>query len=217
MTEASISALNGLRDLSTVQWYIVPLLALVFYVYSVEIRKARQSADWNAVLAGLTLFGTDFLFETVNGWVFHFTRYAALWTTPGDTALRTMVGWNIEIMFMFLLAGIIYYNTLSEDPGARILGIPEKLFWVLFYAAFCVFVECLLNMGGHLVWEYDFWKRSIPGVMPIFFCAYIPLFLSPMLVIGMSQNRNKVIYVCGIYAAALGMNIFGLGIMGWTY
>jgi hypothetical protein len=23
-----------------------------------------------------------------------------------------MVGWNIEIMFMFAIAGIIYYNTL---------------------------------------------------------------------------------------------------------
>jgi len=126
MTDASISALNGLRDLTTVEWYVIPLLAMVFYVYSVEIKKARASANWNAVLAGLALFGTDFLFETINGWVFHFTQYSALWTTPGDTALRTMVGWNIEIMFMFLLAGIIYYHTLSEQgnlsTGKIVLG-----------------------------------------------------------------------------------------------
>jgi hypothetical protein len=217
MTDASISALNGLRDLTTVKWYVIPLLAMVFYVYSVEIKKARASANWNAVLAGLALFGTDFLFETINGWVFHFTQYSALWTTPGDTALRTMVGWNIEIMFMFLLAGIIYYHTLSEQGNLRILGVPEKLFWVVFYAGFCVFVECLLNMGGHLVWEYGFWKRSFPGVLPIFFCGYLPLFLSPMLIISMSRNRDKVICVGGIYAVALVMNLFGLGLMGWVY
>jgi hypothetical protein len=32
--------------------------------------------------------------------------YSAFWTTPGDPALRTLAGWNIEIMFMFAIAGI---------------------------------------------------------------------------------------------------------------
>ncbi|MFZ5564162.1 MAG: hypothetical protein ACOZBW_08910, partial [Thermodesulfobacteriota bacterium] len=140
MTAESAIALDGLRDLSTIKWYVIPLMAVVFYIYTLEIKKARATEDWNGVLAGLTLFGTDFLFETINGWVFFFTGYSALWTTPGDTALRTMVGWNIEIMFMFLLAGIIYYNTLLLKPDARILGVPERLFWVFAYAAFCVFV-----------------------------------------------------------------------------
>ena len=36
MTEASKRALEGLRDLSTLQWYVIPLLALVFYVYTAE-------------------------------------------------------------------------------------------------------------------------------------------------------------------------------------
>ena len=56
----------------------------------------------------------DFFNETWNGWVFHFTNHSAFWTTPGDTALRTMIGWNIEIMFMFAISGIIYYHTLEE-------------------------------------------------------------------------------------------------------
>jgi len=72
-------------------------------------------------------------------------------------------------------------------------------------------------MGGHLVWEYGFWKRSFPGVLPIFLCGYLPLFLSPMLIISMSRNRDKVICVGGIYAVALVMNLFGLGLMGWVY
>jgi hypothetical protein len=217
MTAESALALDGLRDLSTIKWYVIPLMAIVFYIYTLEIKKARASGDWNAVLAGLALFGTDFLFETINGWVFHFTGYSALWTTPGDTALRTMVGWNIEIMFMFLLAGIIYYNTLSFKPEARILGGPERLFWVFAYAAFCVFVECLLNAGGHLVWVYDFWKLSPAGVLPIYFCAYVPLFLSPMVVISLKQTRAKVVYVGAIYAVACLMNLFAFAVMGWNY
>jgi hypothetical protein len=217
MTQASEMALKGLRDLSAIKWYIIPLLACVFYIYTNEIKKARESGNWDAVFAGVTLFGTDFLFETINGWIFHFTQYSALWTTPGDTALRTTVGWNIEIMFMFLLAGIIYYNTLSADRNARVLGIPDRLFWVIAYAAFCVFVECMLNIGGHLVWDYRFYRLSPVGVLPIFFCAYFPLFLSPMLVIGMKSNAAKLKYVCAIYAAAIAMNVFAFGIMGWNY
>jgi hypothetical protein len=217
MTQASELALTGLRDLSTLQWYAIPLLAVVFYIYIFEIKKARESGNWDAVFAGATLFGTDFLFETMNGWVFHLTQYSALWTTPGKTALRTMVGWNIEIMFMFSIAGIIYYNTLSSDRDARILGIPDRLFWVITYAVFCVFVECLLNIGGHLVWEYPFWRLSPAGVLPIFFAAYFPLFLSTMAVIGLQGNASKVKAVCAIYAAAFILNILALGILGWNY
>ena len=100
MTEATVQALNGLRDLSTIKWYTVTLLLMVFYIYAKEIKAARSTGNWGAVFAGLTLFGVDFFNETWNGWVMHLTQRSALWTTPGDTALRTMVGWNIEIIFM---------------------------------------------------------------------------------------------------------------------
>jgi len=112
MTPASELALTGLRDLSTIKWYVFPLLAIVFYIYTSEIQKAKESGNWDPVFAGATLFGVDFLFETINGWIFHISGHSAFWTAPGETALRTTVGWNIEIMFMFSIAGIIYYNTL---------------------------------------------------------------------------------------------------------
>ena len=157
MTTATLQALNGLRDLTMIKWYIIPLLAIVIYIYAKEIKLAKESGNWNAVFAGVTIFGVDFFNETWNGWVLHFTQRSAFWTTPGDTALRTMVGWNIEIMFMFALVGIIFYHTLTENKKVKILGIPEMWFWAIGYSVFCVFVECLLNMGGHLVWEYPFW------------------------------------------------------------
>src|SRR5271157_388811 len=113
-TQASLQALQGLRDLATLKWYIIPLLAIVIYIYTIEIKKARETRGWDAVLAGPTLFGMDFINETWNGWILHFTQRSAFWTTPGETALRTMVGWNIEIMFMFAISGIIYYHSLFE-------------------------------------------------------------------------------------------------------
>ena len=114
MTESARQALIGLRDLGTLQWYVVPLLALLFYVYVVEIRAARSTGNWDAVIAGVTLFGADFVNESMNGWIFAISGYSALWLAPGPTALRTLVGWNVEIMFMFAIAGILYYKCFER-------------------------------------------------------------------------------------------------------
>jgi hypothetical protein len=217
MTPASQQALVALRDLTTLKWYVIPLLAIIFYIYTREMQKARETGNWDAVFAGLTLFGMDFFNETWNGWVFHFTQHSAFWTAPGDTALRTMVGWNIEIMFMFAISGIIYYNTLSANKEEKILGLPNRWFWAIGYAAFCVFIEILLNMGGHLVWEYPFWFRSFWGVWLIFLFGYFHFYVAIIIVIGMKSDRNKIITISCIYAVALLMNVFGMGVMGWTY
>ncbi len=216
-TPASQMALKGLRDLSTLQWYVIPLLALVFYVYTNEMKKARATGNWNAIFAGLTVFGMDFINETWNGWVFHLTQRSALWTTPGETALRTMVGWNIEIMFMFAISGIIYYNTLSEDKEVKIFGIPDRWFWAVGYAAFCVFVECLLNKGGHLVWEYEWWNRSFRGVWLIFFFGYFHFYVAAIVVLSLKSMKAKIISVGTLYAIAILGNIVGMGILGWVY
>ena len=216
-TEASLRALEGMRDLSGLKWYVIPLLALVFYVYTAEIKKARASGDWNAIFAGLTIFGVDFLNETINGWIFHLTQRSALWTTPGPTALRTMVGWNIEIMFMFSLSGIIFYNTLAADPKTRVLGLPDRWFWAIGYAAFCVFVEWFLNKGGLLVWEYPFWNRSFAGVWLIFLFGYFHFYVAAILVMGLGKLRHKVMAVGGIYGVAIGANLVAFGLLGWMY
>jgi hypothetical protein len=217
MTAATQQALCGLRDLSMIKWYIIPLLSLVFYVYTREIKEARQTKNWNAVFAGLTIFGVDFFNETWNGWVMYLTQRSALWTTPGDTALRTMVGWNIEIMFMFLLVGVIYYHTLSESTKEKILGIPEKWFWAIGYSIFCVFVECLLNIGGHLVWEYPFWNLSFKGIGLIFLIGYFHFFCFAILVISLKTIKSKLITLGIIYAVPIVMNILAFGFWGLRY
>lgn len=217
MTEASARALVGLRDLHTFQWYGIPLLALVLYVWAVEFRKARLSGDWDAVFAGLTLFGMDFINETWNGWVFHLTQRSAMWTAPGPTALRTMMGWNLEIMFMFAIAGIIYFHSLSPDPKEKILGVPNRWFWAVAFSAFCVFVEVLLNMGGHLVWEYEWWNRSFKGVWLIFAFGYFHFFVAIILVLRIENLRRRAAVVAGLYGVAAVANAVALGPLGWVY
>jgi len=217
MTEASVQALQGLRDLTMLKWYVIPLLAIVLYIYTIEIKKARESGNWDAIFAGLTLFGMDFINETWNGWVFHLTQRSAFWTTPGDTALRTLVGWNIEIMFMFSIAGIIFYHTLLPNKETRVFGLPNRWFFALLFTAFCVFVECVLNYGGHLVWEYPWWYRSFAGVWLIFIFGYFIFFAAINIMLGLKTARGKILFVGAIYAIAIAGNIIGLGILDFTY
>src|SRR4030042_228398 len=75
-------ALSILRDASQFQWYVIPLFAMVVLFFFLVIGKR----NWNAVFAGLALWGTDWFFEIVNALVFHFTRKAPLWGAPGETA-----------------------------------------------------------------------------------------------------------------------------------
>lgn len=217
MTEATRQALTGLRDLSTIEWYVIPLLALVFYVYNKEIRLARKTGDWNPIFAGLAVFGMDFFNETWNGWVMVLTGRSAFWTTPGETALRTLVGWNIEIMFMFAILGIIYAYALSEKMDETIFGVPEKWFWAVIYTTFCVFVECLLNAGGHLVWEYPFWNRTLGGVWLIWLFGYFHFFCAAIFIISRKTIKGKLATIGVIYAAPIIMNVIGFGVMGWRY
>ena len=217
MTEASTRALEGLRDWTTLKWYVIPLLAIVIYIYAKEIRKAREGGSWDAVFAGLTIFGVDFLNETINGLILQFTGRAALWTAPGETALRTMVGWNIEIMFMFAISGIAYYYTLSPDGRKRILGLPEKWFWAIGYAAFCVLVETFLNRGGHLVWEYSFWNRSIDGIWLIFLFGYFHFYAATIGILAIKSNKTRVIILAALYGGTLLANIVFLRVLGWVY
>ena len=46
----------------------------------------------------------------------------------------------------------------STEPKTRILGLPDRWFWAIGYAAFCVMVEWFLNLGG---FAYDVWGDTV--------------------------------------------------------
>jgi uncharacterized membrane protein len=208
-TDASLEALAILRDGSLFQWYVIPLLALVLYVYAVEIERG----NWKLVLAGLAFWGMDWFNEIWNALLFHFTQYAPAWGASGDTAYLILIGLNIEICFMFSIAGIVMYKALPEDKSMRIMGIPNRWFIAISGSIFCVVVELFLNAVGALTWDWAWWNARAPWL--IFLFGYMPFFVVAFWVHDMKTMRRRVATVGTIYAFdAACIVIFGV-ILGW--
>jgi hypothetical protein len=208
LTESAAQALSILRDGSLFQWYVIPLFALVVYVYSVEIERR----NWNLVFAGLAFWGMDWINEIWNSLVLHFSGYAPMWGAPGKTAFLILVGLNIEIMFMFSIAGIAFGKMLPPDKKLKIFGIPNRLFLAVANSVFCVIVEIWLNSVGALTWDWRFWSTSSP--IPILLFGYLHFFLISYWVHDMKTVRAKVITVGAIFGVAIfGLVVFGA--LGW--
>ncbi|MFH2103994.1 MAG: hypothetical protein ABIJ39_11640 [Chloroflexota bacterium] len=208
MTDNALQALSILRDGSQFQWYVIPLLAFVFYVYTVEAEKR----NWNLILAGLAFWGMDWINEIVNSLVLHFSGYAPVWGAPGDTAYLILAGLNIEIMFMFAVSGVIWGKMLLPRKEDRILGIPNRWFIAVAGSAFCVFVEYLLNSVNALTWEYAWWNREAPWL--IFLFGYLTFFVVAFWVFDMKSMKNKLVTVGTIWAVSLAALVIFIP-LGW--
>ncbi len=155
----------------------------------------------------------DWFNEIWNSLVFHFTNHAPVWGAPGQTAYLILIGLNIEISFMFAIAGITFGKMLLPDKKTKVLGVPNRLFFAIAGAAFCVFVEILLNSIGALTWEYPWWSASAPWL--IFLIGYLTFFLVSFWVHDMKTVRSKAITVGVIFGVdILAIIIFGL-ILNW--
>jgi hypothetical protein len=209
VTPSALEAQRILRDGSLFQWYVIPLFALVVYVYAVEVERR----NWDLVFAGLAFWGMDWFNETWNGLVLHFTHYAPVWGTPGRTAFQILIGLNIEICFMFAIAGISFTKMLPADKRLRILGVPNRLFFAITDSVFCVFVEYLLNQAGALTWEYAWWNRGAPWL--IFLAGYLPFFLVAFWVFDMNSLKRKIGVVSAIYALDIVCLVLFAGVLKW--
>ena len=208
-TESALEALSILRDGSQFQWYVIPLFALVVYVYANEIERR----NWSLVFAGLAFWGMDWFNEIWNSLVFHFTQYAPVWGAPGKTAYLIMIGLNIEICFMFAIAGIAFSKMLPDDKSQKILGLPNRIAIAIGGAAFCVVVEVLLNSIGALTWDYAWWSTRAPWL--IFLFGYLHFFLVSFWVFDMETVKKKAITVGAIFAFdILLVVVFGV-ILNW--
>ena len=204
-TESAKQALSILRDGSQFQWYIIPLFAFVVYVYASEVERG----NWNLVFAGLAYWGMDWFNEIVNGLVFHFTQFAPIWGAPGKTAYLILIGLNIEICFMFAIAGITFSKMLPEDKNLKIVGIPNRLFIAVAGSIFCVFIEVLLNQAGALTWDYAWWNLKAPWLIVIF--GYLTFFLVSFWVFDMESIRKKIATVGVIFSVDLiALVLFGV-------
>lgn len=209
MSDSALQALSILRDPSQFKWYVIPLLAFVFYVYTVEAEKR----NWNLILAGLAFWGMDWFNEIVNGVVLRLTGYAPIWGEPGGTAYLILVGLNIETMFMFAVAGIIWTKMLHPDKDFKYLGIPNRWFVAIGGAAFSVFVEYLLNSAGALTWDWPWWNRSAPWL--IFLFGYLTFFIAAFWVYDMDSLKKKLWTVGTIWGLDLVLAVIFLGVLRW--
>ena len=197
-TAFAAKAASLVRDPSHFQWYVIPILFFVVYVYACEVERR----NWSAILAALTFFGLDWINEIVNGLLFHFTQYAPAWATPGGSAYVILIGLNIEIMFMFATFGIVWVKQLPPDKNMKILGIPNRLFIGLLGAAFCVFIEYLLNSIDALTWDLSWWNRDAPWL--IFLLGYFYWFVVGFWVYDTPKMSTKLAAVGSIYAVVIG-------------
>lgn len=210
MTDAAQRALEILRDPTQFKWYVIPLMALIFYVYTVEVEKK----NWNIVLAGLAFWGMDWFNEIWNSLVFHFTGYAPVWGAPGgNTAFLILIGLNIEITFMFALSGIVWSKMLLPDKKTKILGIPNRFFIAIAGSIFCVIIECILNVANVLTWDYSWWNLGAPWL--VFLIGYLPFFLMAFWVFDMKTIKSKLIAVGTIWAVVLSSLIIFVPVLKW--
>ena len=154
MTEASQAALEALRSPDHFEWYWVNLLAMVIYVYSVEVRAKR----WDAVVLGLAFWFAELLWEMFNALVLYWSGTSALWTVGGKSVFLILVGLNVEIYFMFAIVPIVLFNLLPEDRKQKILGLPNRILIPSAVGVFCVAMETILNRWDALIWHWSFWR-----------------------------------------------------------
>lgn len=185
-----------LRDSSDVKWYLVTLLAFVFYVYAVEIERRR----FDIVLAGLAFFLADWFNEVINALILHITHRAALWTVTGDTAYLILIGLTIEISMLFAVAGIIFVKQLPPNRNEKWLGVNNRVWMVLAFSMLCTGVEVLLNSAGIFHWEYWFWGNTPVGLIPIVVLGYAWFFAVAAWVYDMRSHVSRL-KVVGTLAA----------------
>ena len=212
MSDYSIEALSILRNPQlTLKWYVVPLLIIVLYIYN----KEAHEKHWNVILGGLALWGMDLFNEIWNSIVFHATGFAPVWGTPagvGNTALLLLIGYNIEISFMFAIMGVMACLSLPEDPKKKIIGVNNRVFLAVLYTTLAVVVECFLNYAGVLTWEYPWWSLQCPYL--IWLIGYLPFFTMAFVVHDMKKMKNKILTLGVIYGVDIAaLVVFGL--MGW--
>ena len=106
---------------------------------------------------------------------------------------------------------------MLEDKETKILGLQNRWVFALAFAAFCVFVEVVLNIGGQLVWEYPWWNRSFAGIWLIFLFGYFHFFVAIIFMLYLKTMKKRLMFIGLIYSIAIVLNVVGLGILGFVY
>ncbi len=198
-----------LRVPGTFDWSTVTLLALVIYVYAVEVERA----NWNAVLAGLAFWLMDWFNEIVNALVLHFNGHAALWTVTGRSSFVILIGLTVEISLFFAINGVIFAKLLPREKSVRILGLPNRWALAIGLSLVSLGVELLLHADGVFHWYYWWWNVASFPVIVVF--GYLTFYVVAFIVHD-APRRARQLQIVGSLAALdlAGGLVFG-PLLGW--
>ncbi len=205
------SALEILRQpQETMQWYMIPILLIFIYIVSKELSEKH----YKVVFAGAALWLVDIFNELWNSMVCFISGQAPIWGTPmgvGNTSFLILIGYNIEISFMFFIMGMATVLMLPEK-NVKIFHIPNRLVFAVVLTTLAVCVECFLNYCNILTWEWSFWQRSCPWILWII--GYLPFFSAAFYTYDRPTVKGSA-KVVGILAAIDLVTGIVAGINGW--
>jgi hypothetical protein len=202
--EVTAQALGILRSWDHLQGNVIPLLALVIYVYATEI----QNSNWNGIAAALALYAVHWLVEIANAVIQQLSGHA-LWTVPGNTSFLILIGVGIEISLMFSIAGLIASKHLPRDPKQMILGMNGRWVVILGFAALFSILEIPLEKSPHFAWVYPWW-----GALPVFATVYVPFFAAAVFVHDWPRTRQKR-FIGGLFALDAALLVLFGPILRW--
>jgi hypothetical protein len=190
-------------------WSTVTLLALVVYVYAVEVERA----NWSAVLAGLAFWLMDWFNEIVNALVLHFNGHAPLWTVTGNSSYVILIGLTIEISLFFAINGVIFVKLLPADRGVRILGLPNRWAIALGLSLVSVGVELLLHALGVFHWYYWWWNvASFPVIVVL---GYLTFYVVAFIVYDCPRRSRQLAIVGALALLNLSAGLIFGPLLGW--
>jgi hypothetical protein len=198
-----------LRDPSHFEWSVVLLLAIVFYLYTVEVERRR----FDVLAAGLAVWLADWLNEILNSLVLHVSDRAPLWAETGETSYQFLIGLNIETSLFFAVFGLVYAKSLPVDRGKRILGTPNRLAIALAYSLIAVAIEVVLNDWGYLNWDYWWWSWPFVPLIVIF--GYLWFFLFAAYVYDRATNRERFRALALLAGLIVALAVVFGPVVGW--
>ncbi|MEG1662778.1 MAG: hypothetical protein RR338_02225 [Clostridia bacterium] len=103
-----------MQDPSQLKWYIVPIFVIVMWIIVTE----WKNKNYSVVLGAAAFWLMDVFNETWNSMVYACSGQPVWGTTiAGGSALQILVGYNIEISFMFFVLGIVACKLLKKSPN----------------------------------------------------------------------------------------------------
>ena len=213
-TTASLIDDIVVRSTDNFNWTFIFILAVVFYVYWTEI----HNKNYEAVFAGLALYGVHWLYEIANA-IINKASGNPLWAVSNDsTTFILLIGVSWELSMMFSLAGIISFKMMPHDRTKRYFakgkfkGISCKLMVAIEMALLFALFESFLagtGNGTKFIWYYQWW-----GVIPVFITTYIPFFLASNYVPDMKPKTRTIFLIAewGLVALLLAI-LIPLGII----